>query len=312
MFFYHHIHALISKRLRFLLPLFVSKGFCQHPPRPINYSKKKISLDNAPPLKISVVIPSYNQGIFLESTIKSLLNQNYPHLELIIVDGGSTDYSPQIIQKYKDVLHWWCCEPDNGQANALNKGFAHTTGEILSWLNADDCHAPDTLAVASNFFTKHPEVDVLYGNRIHINKHGMEIGRTILPPHNNRILSWADFVPQETLFWRRGLWEKVGARLDESFDFAMDWELLLRFRAARANIKHSPKLYGLFRVHSQQKTATRISDTGFREMQQLREACLGYKPTSQQRAFGVATFLITAKLWEVIDKIFIRRYKQIL
>lgn len=295
------MYDFIRKKMRFLLPTFVRHGFRQYVPRPVTDLPAEVSCQERVP-KISVVVPSYNQGEFLERTITSVLAQGYPNLELIIVDGGSTDGSCQIIERYNEQLHWYCCEQDRGQTHAINKGFNHATGEILAWLNADDCHVPATLNRVANYLTSYPSVDGLYGNRIHIDEYDQEIGRTLLPGHDNKVLSWADFIPQETLFWRRSLWEKVGGKLDESFSFAMDWELLLRFRENKGVLHHIPCHYGLFRVHPQQKTVAQMDDIGFKEMQELRQRCLGYKPTARQRAQGVAGFLVKTRLYEIFTK----------
>jgi len=282
----------------FLLPAFIGKGFYQYAPRPLQVERQPESLTYDPPL-ISIVIPSYNQARFLEQSITSVLDQEYPNLELIIVDGGSTDGSLGIIKTYESNLHWWCSEPDKGQADAINKGFSQTNGEILAWLNADDCYYSHCLLQIADWLCARPDVDVVYGNRLLIDEMGREVGRWILPPHNDHVLTWADFVPQETLFWRRALWEKVDQRLDASLDFAMDWDLLLRFRDAGAHMVHLPHFLGLFRVYSQQKTSSKMDQIGLKEMQELRLRCLGYVPSRFQCAIGVAWYLFRSRLSEM-------------
>jgi len=260
------------------------------------------------PPKISVVIPSYNQGRFLERTVQSLICQNYPALEILVVDGGSTDGSREILERYSKHLYYWCSEPDRGQAHALNKGFPHSSGEIMGWLNSDDRLAPGALHRISRFLSDHPDVDAVYAHRVLIDENDMEIGRWTLPPHDARVLTWADYVPQETLFWRRRLWEEVGSKLDENLQFAMDWDLLLRFRDAGAKIVRLPHFLGLFRVHAHQKTCANIESTGFHEMQQLRTRSIGYTPSQQRVALGVLWFMIKAKFVESLWKANILRY----
>jgi glycosyltransferase involved in cell wall biosynthesis len=296
-----HLISLASKKLDFLLPGFIRKGFYQYEPRPLNIETCKVKLVCQPP-RISVVIPSYNQARFLERTITSVLDQRYPNLELIVVDGGSTDCSKAIINKYKTQLHWWCSEPDIGQADAINKGFSKANGEILTWLNADDCHLPNTLARVSNCMGCRKDIDVVYGNRLLINENEQEIGKWVLPPHHDQVLSWEDFIPQESLFWRWSLWKKVGQRLDISFDFAMDWDLLLRFRDVNAKMMRIPYYLGLFRIHSQQKTSSQINQVGFEEMHKLRRRSLGYTPSQFQCAIGVSWYLLNARIFEMLSK----------
>jgi glycosyltransferase involved in cell wall biosynthesis len=203
----------------------------QHKPTPLPAGTSNVwaCSPNDPP-KISVVIPSYNQGQFLERAVQSLICQNYPALEILVVDGGSTDGSREILETYSKHLGYWCSEPDQGQTHGLNKGFERSRGEIMGWLNSDDQLVPGALQRMAHFFSIRPDVDVVYGHRILINEDDMEIGRWTLPPHDSRVLNWADYIPQETLFWRRRLWNRIGAKLDERFQFAMDWDLLLRFR----------------------------------------------------------------------------------
>lgn len=224
---------------------------------------------------ISIVTPSYNQGKFLERTIKSVLEQSYPNLEYIIQDGGSSDSSVNVIQEYSDQLKHWESKPDKGQSNAINLGFQHATGEIMAYLNSDDLLLAGSLNYVANYFKAHPEVDVVYGHRILIDEFDHEIGRWVLPKHDNHVLKWADYVPQETLFWRRSIWEKAGGRIDESFQFAMDWDLILRFIEAGATFVRLPRFLGAFRLHSVQKSQSRMEDMGQIEMARLRQRCHG-------------------------------------
>jgi len=220
-------------------------------------------------LTFSIVTPSYNQGRFLEQTIRSVLNQHYPLLEYMVQDGGSSDESLQILSRYHAGLTYWESHEDKGQAHAINLGFQHAQGEVLAYLNSDDLLLPGTLYYVAGYLADHPEVDVVYGHRILIDETGNEVNRWVLPPHDDAILSWADYIPQETLFWRRRIWEKVGGRLDESFHFALDWDLLLRFRDAGARFVRLPRFLGAFRVHRQQKTATMMWDVCLPESNRL-------------------------------------------
>lgn len=239
----------------------------QYPPKPVKLPKyyyKSIKTKSLPP--ISLVTPSFNQGEFIERTIQSVLRQNYPHLQYIIQDGDSTDQTKNILKKYHSNLAYWESKVDTGQSNAINLGFQHATGDIMAYLNSDDILLPNSLNYIGDYFAKHPQVDVIYGHRILIDMNDQEIGRWVLPPHSENILTVTDFIPQETLFWRRSIWDKAGGKIDENFHFAMDWDLILRFKEAGARFKRLPRFLGAFRVHSQQKTLTQISDIGEKEM----------------------------------------------
>jgi glycosyltransferase involved in cell wall biosynthesis len=225
-----------------------------------------------PPL-ISIVTPSFNQGIFLERTLRSVLDQRYPRLEYLVSDGGSRDETPAVLERYRAALHYCRCGPDRGQAHAINLGFRHSQGQILAFLNADDLLLPGSLAYVACYFAGQPEVDVVYGHRVLIDEADGEIGRWVLPPHSDEMLRWRDYVPQETLFWRRRIWQRSGAAVDESFHFALDWELLLRFRAAGARFARLPRFLGAFRVHGGQKTNTVFEDVGRREIERLQRRC---------------------------------------
>lgn len=250
-------------------------------PKPIVYetfSNRGMVLKNKEKLpKISIVTPSYNQGNFLEQTIKSVLDQNYPNLEYVVIDGGSKDNSVEIIEKYRPLLSYAVSEPDDGQSDAIAKGFNNCSGkenDIMAYLNSDDLLLPGSLEFVMNYFQRHPEVDLIYGHRILIDENGQEVGRWFTPPHNNYNLSLLDYVPQETMFWRRRIYEKIGG-IDPIFQFAMDWDFLLRAQESRAIIKRLPYFLGCFRVHEQQKTNLHIMTIGDQEVQQLRERAHG-------------------------------------
>ena len=228
----------------------------------------------SPAPTISIVTPSFQQARFLERTLHSVVGQGYPALEYIVQDGGSTDETLEILERYEGALAVWATERDNGQADAINRGFAHSIGEIMAYLNSDDLLLPGALAYVACYFEEHPELDVVYGDRLMIDNEDGEIGAWILPDHDDTILTLADYVPQETLFWRRRIWDKSGGFLDRSFGYALDWDLLLRFRDAHATMAHLPRFLGAFRVHDEQKT-TAIDALGVEECSRLRERVHG-------------------------------------
>jgi ADP-heptose:LPS heptosyltransferase/GT2 family glycosyltransferase len=245
-------------------------------PRPIAWDRR---LPAVPPgradlPKIGIVTPSYGQDAFVESTILSVLNQDYPKLIYVVQDGGSQDSSPSIIAKYEARLHHWSSEKDRGQADAIRKGFTHiepdlAPTDVMAWFNSDDLVAPKALAYVAAYFADHPDVDVVYGHRIIIDEHDQEVGRWIMPPHEADSIEWIDYVPQETMFWRKRAWDIAGG-IDPTFQFALDWDLLARFHQAGYRIVRLPYFLGCFRVHSQQKTNQAIHTTGAAEMAKIR------------------------------------------
>jgi hypothetical protein len=256
---------------------------------PPHYSRR-IALEATP--RISIVTPSFNQGEFIERTIASVLDQAYPNLEYHVQDGASADGTRAVLERYSDRLASWDSRPDSGQTEAINRGFARTTGEIMAWLNSDDVLLPGALAFVADFFNRHPAVDVVYGHRALLDEKDRQIGRWILPAHSDAVLSWADYVPQETLFWRRRIWDEAGGRVDESFRFAMDWDLLVRFRDAGARFERLPRFLGGFRIHPQQKTSASIAEIGFTEMSRIRERALGRVPTHFEIRKAVLPYLV--------------------
>ena len=171
----------------------------------------------------------------------------------------------------------WESAPDAGQADAIKRGFAKTSGgpdDVMAWINSDDFYLPGALAYVVDYFAQHPDVEVIYGHRIVVDENSREIGRWFLPQHDPEVLRLNDFVPQETMFWRRRLWERVGG-IDASFKFAMDWDLLLRFQAAGARMVRVPYFLACFRVHAAQKTSAQIQSIGQAEINHLRERAQG-------------------------------------
>lgn len=252
-----------------------------HAPRPLaiptSYARESPPAD--PPV-ISIVTPSFNQAAFLEATIRSVLDQEYPHVEYIVQDGGSTDGSVDVLHRYAHRLTAWDSRKDGGQAHAINLGMHRTTGSIMAYLNSDDLLLPGSLAYVARFFADHPDVDVVYGHRILIDDRGDEIGRWVLPPHDDEVIKYSDFIPQETMFWRRRAWDAVGSRLDESFQFALDWDLILRFQQAGLRFQRLPRFLGAFRITEDQKTNTTALLAGRRESDRLRDRVLGFTPDS--------------------------------
>lgn len=237
--------------------------------------------------KISIVTPSYNQGQYLEETILSVLNQDHPNLEYIIIDGGSTDGSVDIIRKYKNQLAYWVSEPDSGQYEALNKGFAKTSGEIMGWLNSDDKYLPWTFDVISEIFnsleiqwltTLYPLNWNFLGKAVKcselegFNRKAFLQGRN-LPKYNNKFAT--HWIQQESTFWLRALWDKAGSRLEETLKLAGDFELWARFCQHDDLYAVSVPLGG-FRNHQSQKTATRMKEYYGEAEQVLRT--FGYHP----------------------------------
>jgi glycosyltransferase involved in cell wall biosynthesis len=202
---------------------------------------------------ISIVTPSHNQAHYIEETIQSVLSQGYPQIEYLIVDGGSTDDTVNIIKKYEDKLAWWTTEKDGGQTDAINKGFAYASGDILAWINSDDTYEPGAVAAAVRDLHEHPEVGMVYGDCNYINESGRVIGKFNASQTNYRLLRQGyTHIPQQTMFFRADLWKQIGP-LDPSFYFAMDYDLWTRI-AARTEIKYVPRTWANFRLHTSGKS----------------------------------------------------------
>ncbi|MBC8332756.1 MAG: glycosyltransferase [Anaerolineae bacterium] len=203
---------------------------------------------------VSIVTPSFNQAQYLEATIRSVLEQDYPNIEYSVVDGGSTDGSVEIIKRYANRLAWWISEPDAGQTAAINKGFARARGEVLAYINSDDTYNPGAVAAAVEFLTQNPTVGLVYGDANFIDAQGNIIGQFNAQQTSlERLRRGGVYVPQQAAFWRGDLWQQVGP-LDESFYFAMDYDLWVRL-AGVSEICYKPgRVWANFRLHDNAKT----------------------------------------------------------
>ena len=222
--------------------------------------------------RISIVTPSFNQGRFLRETMQSVLGQGYPNLEYVVIDGGSTDESVDVIREHEPHLAAWVSEKDAGQYDAINKGFARTSGVVMAWLNSDDKYTPWALPVVGEIFAQLPEVQWLTTLLpLHWDERGLPVrckpvqhgycrrsflrGENLPRPGAGTLAT--SFIQQESTFWRRSLWEKAGGRIDSSLQLAGDFELWAKF------FQHAD-LYGVslplggFRMHGDQKTAHRM------------------------------------------------------
>jgi glycosyltransferase involved in cell wall biosynthesis len=250
--------------------------------------------------RITIVTPSYNQGSFLEETIRSVLLQGYPDLEYVIVDGGSTDESVSIIRKYEPWLTHWISEKDRGQADALGKGLRLATGEIGAWLNSDDLYLPGTLHRVAHRFRKAPFPDVVFGNLYLADENSRIVDEFRKTPFLRLgFLYGVFFIHQPASFWRLSMLRQIGG-IDPEFTFEMDTDLLFRFVRAKARFSFVRVFLAAFRLHPSSKTSTilHISD---REMEQLRKVHLSFAYESLPGHLIRSLARIQRFLWYVVQ-----------
>lgn len=222
--------------------------------------------------KISIVTPSYNQGQFLERTILSVLNQNYPNLEYIIIDGGSEDESAEIIKKYKKYLSYWVREPDKGQADAIRKGFEKSTGDILAYLNSDDTYLPESLVKVAKVFRKNSNADLVFGNINFIDKADCLIGELRFTKFDFLDLIYeGGNLHQTGSFWSRKIYKKAGG-INPDYRFCMDYDFFCR-AAKKGTVIFTRDYLANFRFHEKAKSST-IFEIGDVEHQKIKERYL--------------------------------------
>ncbi len=226
---------------------------------------------------ISIVVPNYNGAATLGQTLQSLVDQQYPGLEIIVVDGGSTDGSVDIIRQYERHLTWWVSEKDRGQAHAINKGFAHCTGQIVNWLCSDDLLKPGALHRVGALFAQRPEVDVIAGQCHMEHRRPGQVPRTVMhgPVDEGQVtlMPSTDPIAQPSCFWRRRFMDRQPA-LDESYHFAMDFELWMYFQTRHAVWLVIPDVLSTFVMTGDNKTST----GGWRIYEETRRVYQTYRP----------------------------------
>lgn len=205
--------------------------------------------------KISVITPSFNQEEFIERTILSIINQDYPNIEYIIIDGGSTDKSVDIIKKYDKDIAYWVSEKDDGQTDAINKGMEKATGDIVCWVNSDDLLVPGALKIVGDYFMEHPDIEFFNGLTVKVDKWDniLFIGHII----NNKWFHKRGVynISQQGMFWKRSLFDRIG-KLDASYHYCMDVEWIVRLYANNVKMARTDSALGAIRVYAETKSGS--------------------------------------------------------
>lgn len=205
---------------------------------------------------VAIVTPSYNTGAHVRAAVESVLSQDYPKVDYVVMDGGSTDETPDVLRSYGPRLRW-TSQRDRGQADAINRGFAQTRGDVLGWLNSDDAYAPGAVRAAADFLARHEDVAMVYGDADFIDAAGIVIGPCahVEPVFSRRrLLHYSDFIVQPAAFFRRGAFEAVGG-LDPSLNWAMDYDLWLKLAGRNFKIAYLPRVLARYRWLGDSKSA---------------------------------------------------------
>ena len=221
-------------------------------------------------MDFSIVTPTLNQGRFIEQTILSVLSQKNIDVQYIVVDGGSTDETAEILERYRDRIDTIVSEPDRGQADALRKGFALARGRFVGYLNSDDYLLPDALTTAKRIFESNKSLDLVYGDRIFVDENDRLDRYWRLPRHRDYFMLRWDFIPQEACFWRRAAMEEVGG-IDTSCRFALDYDLLARMMVSGKKLQHTHRFFAVFREQAAAKTTSQLQEIGIPEMNRVRD-----------------------------------------
>ena len=209
---------------------------------------------------VSIITPSFNQANYLEQTLRSVLEQDYARIEYIVIDGGSTDGSVEIIRKYKDRFAYWVSEKDNGQAEAINKGLVRAKGEIVAWLNSDDYYLPNTISEVVKAFEENPDILMVYGDVLAVDEQGQTINVLKYKQLSFEDLLCFQIIGQPSVFFRRAALEKAGL-LDASLHFLLDHHLWLRI-AQQGKILHVPQTWSAARYHAEAKNRAKAAEFG--------------------------------------------------
>ena len=241
-------------------------------------------------MRFSIIMPSFNQARFIERSLNSVINQEREGVELIVIDGGSRDGTRGILEKYSPHITLWRSESDEGQSDALNKGFQAATSEVFGWLNSDDLYLPGALHHVAHIFATQPEVAVVYGDWLVLDEHDRILERCpALPPSRTRLVTEGFFCNAQSMFWRRSLHERVG-EFDVGLHYTMDFDLFLRMIsiAGPKAFFRTPRPLGGFRIYPGQKTGSAAEKSANEHQRVIERAGVTWKYAPYGRALRLA------------------------
>lgn len=231
---------------------------------------------------VSIITPSFNQGEFIRETIESVLNQDYPNIEYIVIDGGSTDNTLEILKEYDGQIRW-ISEKDNGQADAINKGITLTRGEIIGWINSDDIYMENAVSKLVEYWMNNPEADMVYGDAIYIDRKGNYIDKYLTEEFDRQRLAEECIICQPAAFFSRAIVEKIGM-LDVEYQLGMDYDLWMRI-AKGGKILYTCICVAASRMYDENKTLSRRRDAYIEACKAVKRN-YGYVPASWTRGYA--------------------------